>query len=265
MRWLLGLAVLALVPLAVANKPQPPASLEFLCWGTCEAPVPGFVYTVQGCGYRVGVPVRVYDNATYRAVIADGIIPFPLPEELRITVNFEVPVDASGCVSFRYQAWGNGAHFFEAKQRLQQRRLTLMATLWEDIHVHNRGEILSDRTCLYFAPPPNGPLQGHVCPNTDAPWPLPDPWVDFTEEWLGTDPGSNCAATSIQNDEAPPDKWVLDQNDDRVHTAEDAAFFAAYVGNPSFFGDADYVTRYDVTVDGRIDDNDINWSGNAPC
>jgi len=83
-----------------------------------------------------------------------------------------------------------------------------------------------------------------------------DGWSDAAELVFGTDPNLRCPATATANDESP-DAWPADFNDDRTINISDVN----YLGPPRWLstcGDASYDPRADLTIDCRIDTEDIN-------
>lgn len=73
---------------------------------------------------------------------------------------------------------------------------------------------------------------------------------------MGTVPGDACATTAIANDEAGPDPWPMDFNDDQHITGPDVLKYAKPV-----FGSMPprppYDIRYDLNANGRITGPDI--------
>ena len=96
-------------------------------------------------------------------------------------------------------------------------------------------------------------------PNSDQsqpPWALPsgDPDCDgFTtdaENFMGTLPQAACAATNTANDEALPDAWPYDFNDDQRVAIGDVIRFIPVFN--SFSPNAPYDPRYDMNASGGI-------------
>ncbi|MCH8920569.1 MAG: thrombospondin type 3 repeat-containing protein [Chloroflexi bacterium] len=96
-------------------------------------------------------------------------------------------------------------------------------------------------------------------PNTDQslpPWAIPpgDPDCDgFTtdaENFMGTLPQAACAATNTANDEALPDAWPYDFNDDQRVAIGDVIRFIPVFN--SFSPNAPYDPRYDLNASGGI-------------
>ena len=104
---------------------------------------------------------------------------------------------------------------------------------------------------LTMPPQPGGPcLAQPGCPG-DADC---DGWSDSRETALATNPLVACPATA-QADDEPVDAWPPDVDDNRTVNIMDVGHFVTRLG--SQVGDAQYLRRYDLDLDGRINTVDI--------
>jgi lysophospholipase L1-like esterase len=76
-----------------------------------------------------------------------------------------------------------------------------------------------------------------------------------SESFLGTDPTRQCAATPIANDEAGPDAWPFDFNDDQKANLSDILHYLPVFNTQS--PGPPYAARYDLNGDGHINLSDI--------
>jgi len=90
-----------------------------------------------------------------------------------------------------------------------------------------------------------------------------DGFTNAAELYMGTDPFKACADTSTANDEALPDAWPVDFNDDQKASLADVVFafvttLAPYGGlNISVNLDPSVLRRVDLNGDGFIDLQDV--------
>lgn len=85
--------------------------------------------------------------------------------------------------------------------------------------------------------------------------PVASPNALSSEASMGTDPARHCAADNTRNNEASPDAWPVDFDDNQAANGSDLLMFAPVFGaispNPL------YSTRFDLNSDGRINGSDI--------
>jgi hypothetical protein len=83
-----------------------------------------------------------------------------------------------------------------------------------------------------------------------------DAFTDSSESFSGTLPGTKCASTSAANDEAPPDAWPVDFNDDQIANVLDVSTFSSRF-NSSAPGPP-YGVRFDFNGDGKVNVLDVS-------
>lgn len=86
-----------------------------------------------------------------------------------------------------------------------------------------------------------------------------DGWPDSVEASLGTLSNQECMTTPASSDEANPDAWPVDYNDDQLSNGQDLLKYNAKFGTaaPGGSGMFDYSARYDLNEDGLINGQDI--------
>jgi serine-type D-Ala-D-Ala carboxypeptidase/endopeptidase len=81
------------------------------------------------------------------------------------------------------------------------------------------------------------------------------------ESFIGTDATRQCAADATPNDEALPDAWPMDFNDDQKVTTSDVLHYTPVFnttqGGPPGAGGGSYAVRFDLNGDGKINTSDI--------
>jgi hypothetical protein len=81
-----------------------------------------------------------------------------------------------------------------------------------------------------------------------------DGWPDAVEQYVGTDPGTMCAATPDPRDETA-DVWPTDLNNDQLVNGQDILSFNRAFGHTT--GQPEYQVRNDLNQDGLINGQDV--------
>ena len=110
------------------------------------------------------------------------------------------------------------------------------------------------------------------CPSVATTWTVPvgdgdcDGFTTANENQVATDANLRCAATAAPNDEAPPDRWPVDFNDNRFVNTVDVGFYVGRLGKTTM--QQGYDIRYDLTFNGVINTVDVGrfvpFLGRAP-
>jgi hypothetical protein len=79
-----------------------------------------------------------------------------------------------------------------------------------------------------------------------------DTFNDGVEVFMGTNPLDACAANAGANNEAPPDAWPYDFNDDQTATLGDVLRYIGRISVPAM-----YDVRYDFNANGTITLSDV--------
>jgi hypothetical protein len=86
-----------------------------------------------------------------------------------------------------------------------------------------------------------------------------DGWASADELYMGTDPNSACASTATSSDEAPPDAWPVDFNDNQRAAMDDVIFAFVTTLAPDGLNQpvVGGLERVDLNVDGFVNMQDI--------
>ena len=116
------------------------------------------------------------------------------------------------------------------------------------------GDGVSDATdnCPSWANPAQN-LPSWSVPANDADC---DGFTDASETFAGTLPGTHCAATSTANDEASPDAWPVDFNDDQKANVLDVSQYSSRFN--SIAPGPPYAARYDFNGDNKVNVLDVS-------
>ena len=99
------------------------------------------------------------------------------------------------------------------------------------------------------------------CPSVATTWTVPvgdgdcDGFTTANENQVATDANPRGAATAAPNDEAPPDRWPVDFNDNRFVNTVDVGFYVGRLGKTTM--QQGYDIRYDLTFNGVINTVDV--------